>query len=272
MTNRRVLGGVAWVVGGAVWLLAAGCQQRPTVAPLGAAHAHNDYEHARPLFDALDRGFCSIEADIWLVQGRLLVAHDLKNTRPERTLEALYLDPLRERVRANGGRVFRGGPGVTLLIDVKSEARATYAALEDVLARYPELFTAWEAGRERPGAVTAILSGNRAAADVQARAVRRVAIDGRSTDLDATVPAALYPWISDNWSKLSTWRGTGPFPEADRAKLRDWVRRAHEKGRRIRFWNTPESPVAWRILREEGVDLIGTDRLDELAAFLRDAR
>jgi len=32
--------------------------------PLIPAHAHNDYLHARPLLDALDHGFCSVEADI----------------------------------------------------------------------------------------------------------------------------------------------------------------------------------------------------------------
>jgi hypothetical protein len=42
--------------------------------PLTRAHAHNDYLHARPLFDALDHGFCSVEADVWLVDGKLLVA------------------------------------------------------------------------------------------------------------------------------------------------------------------------------------------------------
>src|SRR6185295_12383494 len=75
--------------------------------PLTRAHAHNDYEHTRPLFDALEQGFCSVEADVWLVDGKLLVAHDLKNVKQERTLAALYLDPLRERVRKNGGRVYR---------------------------------------------------------------------------------------------------------------------------------------------------------------------
>ena len=32
-----------------------------------------------PLFDALEQGFCSVEADIHLVDGKLLVAHDLKD-------------------------------------------------------------------------------------------------------------------------------------------------------------------------------------------------
>jgi len=65
--------------------------------PLVNAHAHNDYEHARPLLDALDRGFCSVEADVWLVDGQLLVAHDRGKAKPGRTLQALYLDPLRAR-------------------------------------------------------------------------------------------------------------------------------------------------------------------------------
>src|SRR5256714_6647293 len=87
------------------------------VVPLPQAHAHNDYEHKRPLFDALDNGFCSVEADIFLVDGELLVGHARQDLKPERTLEKLYLDPLRERIKANGGRVHPGGPTVVLLID-----------------------------------------------------------------------------------------------------------------------------------------------------------
>ena len=75
------------------------------VTPLPHAHAHNDYEHARPLLDALAHGFCSVEADVFLRDGRLLVAHTPLDLKPERTLERLYLDPLRQRVRANGGQM-----------------------------------------------------------------------------------------------------------------------------------------------------------------------
>src|SRR5215475_7710089 len=88
-----------------LWTILAFAQ--PT--PLVRVHAHNDYEHKRPLFDALDHGFCSVEADIYLVDGALLVAHDRDQVKPERTLQALYLDPLRERVKTNGGRVYANG-------------------------------------------------------------------------------------------------------------------------------------------------------------------
>ena len=66
--------------------------------PLTNVHAHNDYEHTRPLLDALQHGFCSVEADVHLVDGQLLVAHSRLDVNPGKTLQALYLDPLRERV------------------------------------------------------------------------------------------------------------------------------------------------------------------------------
>src|SRR5687768_10216898 len=105
-----------------------GCGARePT--PLFNAFAHNDYAHARPLFDALEHGFAGVEADVFFVDGQLLVGHDEKELRPERTLASLYLDPLKKHLAKNGGRVYRGRPGFWLMIDVKSDAGLTYAAL-----------------------------------------------------------------------------------------------------------------------------------------------
>src|SRR5437773_7233099 len=96
--------------------LAARLAHAAPPAPLRHAHAHNDYEHKRPLLDALAHGFCSVEADVFLSDGALLVGHERKDLRPGRTLEKLYLDPLAQRAKANGGRVYRGGPTVFLLV------------------------------------------------------------------------------------------------------------------------------------------------------------
>src|SRR6188508_2120448 len=104
------------------------------VVPLVGAHSHNDYLHNRPLLDALDHGFTSVEADIFLVDGKLLVAHTAREIKPDRTLEKLYLEPLRARVRSGGGSVYPGGGPFHLLIDLKSPAEPTYAALAKVLA------------------------------------------------------------------------------------------------------------------------------------------
>src|SRR4051812_19053570 len=145
-----------------------------TVTPPKNAHAHNDYAHPRPLFDALDQGFCSVEADVFLVDGKLLVGHSALELKPGRTLESLYLDPLRERVKANGGSVYRDGPPCWLLVDVKSEARSTYAALHDLLARYADMLTTINGDKFERKAITVVVSGNMAK-DVMAKESRRFA-------------------------------------------------------------------------------------------------
>src|SRR5438445_3650165 len=123
--------------------------------------AHNDYEHTRPLLDALDLGFCAVEADIYLVNGQLLVGHDVADLKPERTLTSLYLDPLAKRVRKNRGRVYLNGPEFLFLIDVKSEADPTYHQLKSVLTNYAYMLTTFTSQAIRTNAITIIISGNR---------------------------------------------------------------------------------------------------------------
>ena len=250
---------------GLVWCTAISGAE-PT--PLPQAHAHNDYAHARPLLDALDHGFCNVEADIWLVEGRLLVAHDRTGVKPERTLQALYLDPLRERIQRKGGRVYPNGPPCLLLIDVKSEARETYGVLRELLRGYTNLLTAFTPTNTITNALTIILSGNRATHLLSEEACRYAAVDGRLPDLAGSVSPHLVPLISDNWATNFRWRGNGPLAEDERQKLRQLVGQAHQQGRRIRFWAAPDNPAGWRELQPAGVDLINTDDLNGLRDWL----
>jgi uncharacterized lipoprotein YddW (UPF0748 family) len=57
----------------------------------------------------------------------------------------------------------------------------------------------------------------------------------------------------------------------DRDKLADVIAQAHQKGRRVRFWATPDHPAVWAVLHKAGVDLINTDDLEGLSEFLREA-
>jgi hypothetical protein len=239
----------------------------PAAEPLLQAHSHNDYEHKRPLADALSHGFWSVEADIWLTNGMLLVAHDFRDASPQKTLQSLYLDPLRAFVKTNSA--VRTSPPLTLLIDVKSAAEPTYAELSKVLARYADILTKFESNVIRTNAVTVIISGERAEATMRAESVRFAAVDGRLPDLETNAPVALVPLISDNWTKHFKWRGTGPLPEDERAKLSALIARTHGQGRRIRLWATPDNIAGWKVLRDAGVDLINTDKLADLEKFLR---
>lgn len=248
---------------------AAAQQEQPRlVKPLHHAHAHNDYLHRRPLLDALDRGFTSVEADVFLVDGRLLVAHTALELDPKRTLEKLYLDPLRERVRAGGGKLFADGSSLTLLIDIKRDGEATYRALAKTLAQYDDIVTVVRDGRFEQKAVTVIVSGERPWQAIETDKVRYVGIDGRLGDLDSKLPSDLLPLISDNWTNHFKWRGDGEMPQDEQRKLTAIVDKAHSTDRRVRFWAAPDQLSMWRQFRAAGVDLINTDDLDGLAEFL----
>ena len=243
----------------------------PRAAPLAHAHAHNDYLHKRPLLDALDHGFTSVEADVFLVEGELLVAHTRGELKPDRTLKRLYLDPLREKAHNGHGRIWIGGPQLTLLVDTKADGEASYRALAKLLAEYEDIVSLCGDKRAEAKAVLVVVSGDRARGTIAADVPRYVGIDGRLSDLDRDVSADLFPLISDNWTLHFRWRGVGSFPDAERAKLHDIVRRAHDGGCRVRFWATPESEAVWQELRTAQVDLIGTDDLAALERFLRQA-
>ena len=238
------------------------------VTPLPRAHSHNDYLHERPLLDALAQGFCSVEADVFLVDGELLVGHSQAELRPSRTFEALYLAPLKARVVENRGRVFRDGPAFTLLVDIKSDAKSTYSVLRSMLRRYSDILTTVQNGQVEEKAIVVVVSGNRPQMMIAAESVRLVGIDGRLSDLDTAKASSLMPLISDRWTSHFSWRGDGPMPSKERHKLNDIVRQTHEAGRRVRFWATPESQAVWRELMQADVDLINTDDLTGLRSFL----
>lgn len=240
----------------------------PPVTPLASAHSHNDYEQKRPLHDALDQGFCSVEADIWLRPEGLLVAHTVLDLNPDRTLEKLYLDPLRERIKAKDGKVHRNGPAFFLMIDVKTDAKLTYAALDKVLAKYADILSVTQNGKHETRAVTVVLSGNRDKETIAKQTLRFASLDGRPDDLDSDAAIDRIPWISASWSSLFKWKGEGPMPEAERKKLNDYVAKVHSAGRKVRFWATPEKVSVWKELIAAKVDFLNTDKLANLRAFL----
>lgn len=262
----RLLSIVLLVIGCDAASVRAGEEKR---TPLFQAHAHNDYAHARPLHDALEHGFWSVEADIYLVDGELLVAHDRPDVKPERTLRKLYLDPLQAYFRKQSFPGKEKMSPFTLLVDIKTDGAAVYHVLRKQLEDYAALLCRVEDGKSIPGAVQIVISGDRPKKLIAAANPRYMGIDGRLSDLDSKQPAELMPLISDRWTSHFRYRGTGTMSEAERTKLRSIVKQAHAAGRRVRFWATPESEAVWRELVAADVDHINTDQLERLSAFLR---
>jgi len=243
------------------------------VRVLPNAHAHNDYYHDRPLLDALAHGFCSIEADVFARDGDLMVAHDADEIDPERTLRALYLEPLLQRVRRYGGRVYPNGPTVYLLIDFKTGPEETWPILQEQLAEYEEMLTVFTEGGIDYGAVTVVLSGASPREAVEALPRRLASIDGRLPDLDVNPPVPLVPVVSMPWnSVVGAKYQRDPLDERARARLAEFVERAHAQNRKTRLWAAPQRPDVWDEMLAAGLDFINVDNLGAFAAYTQERR
>jgi glycerophosphoryl diester phosphodiesterase len=237
------------------------------IIPLPNAHSHNDYEQSRPLFLALENGFTSFEADIHLIDGELYVTHDHPETlNPNLTLKALYLEPLKKRIELNKGRVYANyNKPVYLLIDVKTEAKSTLQALERQVAAYAGMV----AHKSNPqGALKIILSGNRDMDYLLKDTKQFIRLDGRPSDLPKKNDAQKMPLISENYGKLVSWKGQDEISSKEFRVLADLAEEAHRQGKLFRLWATPEDEKVWETLLKAGVDLLNTDDLPRLRAFL----
>jgi hypothetical protein len=240
-------------------------QSAQTHTPWG--FAHNDYEHRRPLLDSIDSGIQHVEADVFLVRGKFLVAHDLKDASEDRTLDNLYLKPLYMLTKAGKGSIFSGGRGpFWLMVDIKSAGENVYRELELLLAAYRPMLVEWTDEGMGSGAVAVVLSGNRPTKEVARQSRRWVAVDGRPEDVEANPPVGLMPWISTSYLGFK-WPRQGPTLETE-AAVGGFVRACHEQGRKVRFWAIPDNPSFWQKQLEWGVDLINTDRPAEFAKWL----
>ncbi len=233
------------------------------LAPHFKAHAHNDYEHTRPLLDALQNGFNSVEADVHLRDGILLVAHNKATSRSPQ-LQKLYLQPLDSLLKANQGSVYpKSTATFYLMIDIKTDGPETYHAIREMMKKFPALKCA---GASCP--VKIFLSGERPVSLMMGDGYDGLSIDGRPTDLGKGYSVEWMPVISDNFSKWSAWDGKSFPSEKDLRRVRDLATQVHAEGKKLRLWAIPDNILAWRELSNAGVDLINTDHLEALNRYL----
>ena len=238
------------------------------------AHSHNDYEHERPLFDALDCNFKSIEADVYTVGDSLFVAHDFNKIKPGRTLRNLYLEPLKKEIIKNNGSVYGNCEEIILFIDIKDDGLKTYQNLHRILTEYKSHLTSFAHDKKNQRSIMVVVSGNRPFEFMQSQTIRYAGFDGRFENLDSGISPNLMPVVSDNWAKYFSWDGSGKMPSEEKIKLNNYAEKAKNQGYILRFWNTPnrtpdQRKAVWTELKNAGVGLIGADELKELQEFLK---
>lgn len=235
----------------------------PTVAQnytVANAHAHNDYAHPVPFHTAFDAGFGSIEADVYPVNATLVVAHDKEDIQAQNTLTVLYLEPLLREMEKDSTRKIK------LLIDIKEDYKQALQLLVNELAPLKKFLFTYE---DPTNPVLILISGTRPVPGEYHSYPDYIFFDD-----DLRLPYTPAQWkrvrlVSLSFKRYSSWKGERPLPAKDNKILQKVVDSVHNAGKEIRFWAAPDNATSWLLQMKLGVDLIGTDQISELAAFLQ---
>src|SRR5687768_12107602 len=223
--------------------------------------AHNDYERAQPFHAAYNLQVGYIEADIFLIDNKILVAHHKNKTKPGRTLETLYLKPLQKQIQKNGGFVYSDSKAsLTLMIDLKSPGAETLKAVVGALENYRDLISC--------PTLQIMISGNVPDPAHWDEYPSYIYFDGRPGISYTAEQTRRISMISTNFGSHVKWDGKSKISDADRKKIADLVDAAHSKGKKFRFWATPDFESAWKELMDLDMDVIVTDKVEALALFL----
>ncbi|MFY0651936.1 MAG: phosphatidylinositol-specific phospholipase C/glycerophosphodiester phosphodiesterase family protein [Cyclobacteriaceae bacterium] len=250
-----------------------GCTPEPKQVIKG--HAHNDYEHERPLFEALENGFISIEADVHVIDGKLYVSHDPPaDLTTTKTLKELYLEPLRIHIKKNNGQVYKGyDEYVYLMIDIKTSAEYSYPYLREALAEYKDIISViTNAADQKTKPLKVLFSGNRPINALMNDSIKYAGIDGRPDELEDKISKPMMPVISQNYNRYLSWDGRGTADPKEVVLLKQMIEKAHTQGRKVRLWASSDIPEVWEFLLECGVDLINTDDLKGYREFALDGK
>lgn len=266
------------IIGSAILLLALICsscsskKHLPIISvasPISNAHAHNDYEHERPLYEALENGFTSIEIDVHSYRGKAVVCHDNKDLDTKPTIQDLYLEPLNKLVAQNDGVVFPNTKKqLILMVDLKKDKLILLDILGKLFVEYDHLIKSSLDAHEIWKPIQIVISGDPPLEKMLYDRTGYFYLDGRMHHLeDENIPAYLIPRISMSYRGNFTWLPDGNLPEEELSKMREIISAAHAKGKTFRFWGHPETEVFWKLLQREGVDWINVDQLEKFSKF-----
>ena len=226
-------------------------------------HSHNDYDRTAPFWEAYSQRCGSIEADVFLQDGEILVAHNRKDLSTDRSLRAMYVEPIVRTFRENDGRMWKNSPErLILMIDLK--AADAMPGVVSLLDQYPDVFAS-------PEGVQVVISGDEIAPEEFAGYPSYIFFDGRLTNSYTPEQLSRVGMISADFRDYARkWNGKGRMIDAELEPVKAAIAKAHEMGKRFRFWGTPEGTTAYFTFWKLGVDVINTDKPAVASLFFSD--
>ncbi|WP_244214231.1 alkaline phosphatase [Pedobacter jejuensis] len=227
-------------------------------------HSHNDYHQDIPLLQAYYAKMGSVEADVFLKDNELYVAHENSEIKPGRTLTQLYLSPLAKLFKENGNQAFKNSEQtLQLVIDIKQDHINVLNKLISELKAFGDVFDVSKNSK----AIKIVISGDMPVPSKFMDWPDYISFDGRPGIKYSADELKHVAMISQDIKKYTVWNGKGVPTPTDYAKLKQVVDDAHNLKKPFRFWATVDSKNTWIVLGRLGVDWINTDHPAQLADF-----
>ncbi|AKD03686.1 hypothetical protein PKOR_11810 [Pontibacter korlensis] len=240
-------------------LLVTTAAAQSTVYTPDNAHSHNDYLNNIPFYRAYHKGFGSIEVDIFPVKGELYVAHEKDEISKVRTLSKLYLEPALAELAKDETRQ------LSLLIDIKENHQEALRLLVKQIKPLKKLLNT----PARKGQLTIIISGDRPQPARYENYPDYIFFDDNHQTVHTSQQWERVGLVSTSFRNYSNWNGKGVLPKEELASITAFVGSVHAAGKKVRFWAAPDTKTAWLSLMDMGVDVIGTDRIEELGTIVQ---
>ena len=218
-------------------------------------HSHNDYNRTAPFWEAYSQHCQSIEADVFLHNGELLVGHEVENLKPENSFLRLYVDPIVRTFRANGGKMWAGSQDrLMLLVELKSATEPTLTEVIEQLEEFPDVFCS-------PEGVKVAITGNTPSKDHFRDYPEWVGFDGDIRETYTWAQLERVALVSNSFRMFAKkWNGKGRMIDPELNAVKDAIAKVHSCGKPIRFWEAPEGTTAYFTFWKLGVDIINTDK------------
>jgi hypothetical protein len=227
-------------------------------------HSHNDYTHALPFWDAYNNHAGVIEADVYEVNGELMVAHNKTDIKPSATLNIMYIQPIVKLFDSSKNFVH----SFYLMIDIKENQATALKVLINLLQQYPSVFN-----REiNKNAVQVFISGERPPDTTFRNYPSYIMFDGLPGKNYASQDLKKIVMISDNFRNYSNWNGADKLPAEDSIKIEDVIKAAHALNKPVRLWGAPDTKQCWQTIINLHGDVINTDKVQICRQFLNALR
>jgi alkaline phosphatase len=228
-------------------------------------HSHNDYLQKEPFWAAYYAGCASIEVDVFYVDGKILVAHNLKDTLSSNTLSSMYLQPLNQMAVMLKSVA---KPKLQLLIDVKSEADSSLKYIVAELKKYPEII-----GVNNPKSnITFVITGHKPKPENYVNYPEFIKFDHQDIKDLSAIELSKVGLVSLAFGGFSDWKGIEAMPQEDEKKIKEIIELSHSKGKLFRFWGTPDTPLAWAKFKKLRIDFINTDKPKDCVEFFKNKK